>query len=364
MVNISISHKEAGRRLDRYLQMLLPGAGLSFLCKMIRKKNITVNDRKAEPSLKLNEGDSIKIYFSDETFSKFADSQHGSAEISSEPEESSPCDTGLYSDAYNELGNISIVYEDDDFIFIDKPVGVLSQQAGAGDFSVNEWLVGHCLKNGELKPEELRTFKPAFANRLDRNTSGLMPGGKTLSALRFLNHVIKEGRVDKYYLCLAQGCPDESFDVKRDEEMELSGYLTKDETHNKSDIIIPRGKACEDALHGSFGLAAQDGSAIRTGFRLLEQYDDAMLIEAHLHTGKSHQIRATLSYIGHPILGDVKYGGVAKSGNIGFGHVQLLHSYRIVFGDAEGYPRVAHREFKTEIPSWLGSVRSKKNTVR
>lgn len=339
LVSITVDHKESGRRLDKYMQMKLPGAGLSFLCKMIRKKNITVNDKKADPSLRLKEGDRISVFFSDETYAGFlnpgASSEKGS-------------DLRLYEQAYDHLGDIDIVYEDEDFIFIDKPSGALSQQARPGDMSVNEWLVGRCMARGEIEAEDLSAFKPAFANRLDRNTSGIMLGGKSLMALQVLNRLIREGRVEKYYLCLAEGRPDERLPVDRDSYYDVILYMQKDEKANKAGIN-----------EGMPTDAENTGTRIHTSFRLVRQMKDSMLLEARLHTGKSHQIRASLAHLKHPIIGDTKYGSRRPS----FGdhdkkapeedkRGQLLHAYRVVFSEIYDFPAISNREFRTKEPGW------------
>ncbi len=353
---ITISHNEEGRRLDRYLVKVLPGAGLSFICKMLRKKNITVNGAKANPDQKLNEGDRIMMYFSDETYEKMLDPNRRTASdhVADIADPGRSCDE--YIRAYKTIGDIDIIYEDRDFVFVDKPSGVLSQKSSDKDVSMNEWLVGRCLDRGELTEEDLASFKPAFANRLDRNTSGLMLGGKSVKALQTLSSLLKERDMQKYYLCFAMGKPDESLPVTTEAFTDIRGFLVKDRTSNTVSVYNDRGKA-------------QNAEEIMTGFRVVRQYEDPdrMLLEVDLHTGKSHQIRAQLSALGHPIIGDTKYGTNDKALNGSDRKKtgdrvtkeeqprrgQLLHAYRVVFPKLPQWPAISGQEFITKSPGFV-----------
>ena len=157
MKEFIIEENEAGQRFDKYLAKLLREAPKSFFYKMLRKKNITLNGKKATGNEKLLKGDTIKLFLSDETFDKFA----GSSQVAR---------------AYCEL---DIVYEDPDIIIINKPAGMLSQPADDGEPSLVEYLTGYLLKKGDLTEEQLKTFRPSVCNRLDRNTSGMVCAGKS-----------------------------------------------------------------------------------------------------------------------------------------------------------------------------------------
>ncbi len=324
MQKVTVSHAEAGRRLDNYLIKALPGGGLSFVHKMLRKKNITVNGRKCEGNYRLAEGDEICMFFSDETYAKLIkgdrDPYDGNIKI--------------YEKAFASLHGIEIVYEDDDFVFIDKPAGILSQQSTSTDLSANEWLVGYLLNKGVITTSSLKTFKPAFANRLDRNTSGLMLGGRSLKALQLLSEMLRGRELHKYYLCLAGGLPDEKLAVTEDGYSDIYAYLIKDRERNEV-TVCPEGSEVK----------AKNAARIHTGFRLIRAYDEPetdpyMLLEVELYTGKSHQIRAQLAALGHPIIGDPKYG----SGHTG----QCLHAYRVVFPELPDWPAISGREFRTD----------------
>ncbi len=347
MQKITISHADAGRRLDNYLQKILPGAGLSFLYKMLRKKNITVNGKKAEGSLKVNEGDEICIYFADDTYAIFA--AGADTHIKTDPSE--------YINAYESLGDIDIIYEDEDVIFVDKPAGILAQRSKPDDISMNEWLIGYLLTKQKITYKDLDTFKPAFANRLDRNTSGLMIAGRSLKGSQMLGHMLKERSMHKYYLCIALGSPDDKLPVTADGYIYIDAFLSKDHDDNRSVI-------CKDKDN-----AGAHAQKIRTGFKLVKKTvcdgKECMVLEVELCTGRSHQIRAQLSALGHPIAGDAKYG--KRSADMHIYRVreidtdnnirgQLLHAYRVEFPQLKEWPALSGREFKTAVPGFAEDI--------
>ena len=170
MKQFTISPNESGQRFDKYLKKLLSNASGSFVYKMLRKKNITLNDRKADGTEKLNAGDLVKLFLSDETFEKFS----GKDETNS----------GYMKLKSIDSGRLQVVYEDDDVIIINKPSGMLSQKAVPEDISANEYILSYLIRKGALSEEQFKTFKPSICNRLDRNTSGLLIAGKTLKGLQ------------------------------------------------------------------------------------------------------------------------------------------------------------------------------------
>ncbi len=304
MKTFTIRADEAGQRLDKYLKKLLPEASAGFIYKMLRKKNITYNGRKAAGNELLQPQDSVKLFFSDETYGKFA----------SKPE--------AVQKEYEMLKNLpmeglKVIYEDTDILIADKPHGMLSQKAAAADLSANEYLLGYLIQSGSLTAEQYAVFHPSVCNRLDRNTSGLLLMGKSLKGSQELSSALKNRSMKKYYHALVKG--------RIEKEAHLSGCLVKDEKNNKVHIL-PKG---------------QEGAAyIETAYRPLAFGTDFTLLEVHLITGKTHQIRAHLASVGHPLMGDSKYGDRAWNQkyrkNFHVDH-QLLHAYRIEFADGRTF---------------------------
>ena len=316
MKEIKIGPNENEKRLDSFLKSYLPNAGGSFIYKMLRKKNITLNDKRAEGKEKLKTGDSIKIFFSDETFYKFRGTEKKVKAISS-------------FKALDKFGDLEIVFENSDVLFVNKPAEILSQKANSTDLSLNDWLVEYLLKKGDITPESLETYKPSICNRLDRNTSGLVICAKSLKGARCMNQMLKERTLDKYYITIVIG--------KIDHPSELKGYLYKDENKNK--VFIKQQDPHDDRY-----------SFIETYYKPLgyNAEKNMTLLEVKLVTGKPHQIRAHLSSCGTPIIGDVKYCG-PKIDKLNY---QLLHSYRLEFPDnmPEGFDDIAGRKFIATLP--------------
>ena len=279
MKEIVITSKNANQRLDKYLCKYLSNAPLSFIYKMLRKKNITLNGKKSDGKDLLKSGDNIKIFFSDETLTKF----------SGENSNSDKTKANYYDKIYTPL---SILYEDEDYIFIDKPVGMLTQKAKEEDISLNELLIAYLIKNGSLKVTDLQTFKPGVCNRLDRNTSGIVACGKTIKGLQDLSLGFKERTFKKYYITVVKGV------LTKPET--ITGTLNK---NNKTNTVTINRNVSKTNKN-------DNENYIYTKYTPIANNGKVTLLKVHLITGKTHQIRAHLSSINHPLIGDYKYGDV------------------------------------------------------
>lgn len=203
------------------------------------------------------------------------------------------------------MKNLDILFEDEDILILNKPAGELSQKAEAKDVSMNEYALGYLQKTGAITEESLKVFKPSVCNRLDRNTSGILVVAKTYQAAREFGEALQKRTVRKFYRCIVKG------EVKKSET--IDGYLWKDEKTNKVQIFKEK---------------REDASEIHTAYRPMKCENGLTLLEVHLITGRTHQIRAHLSSIGHPILGDPKYGDKRLSEKYKVKY-QLLHACRL-----------------------------------
>ena len=286
MREIVIGKNESGQRLDKFLHKYLREAKKSFLYKMLRKKNIKLNGGKATGGEILKLGDRVGIYFSEETLQKF----RGDTEVTQYP-----------------VTNLSLIYEDEHVALLNKSVGMLSQKAKKEDTTLVEYFLGYLQKTGQWQPGG--SFTPGICNRLDRNTSGLVIAGKSLLGLQKMSELLKERKVDKYYLTIVEGVMTEPAIVL--------GYLSKDQEKNQVRI------------HETDGPGR---SRIETGYEPVQNNGDYTLLKVKLITGKTHQIRSHLASIGHPLMCDVKYGARRQYGQTGF----FLHAEKICFPPMEG----------------------------
>ena len=307
MKELRISANDSNQRFDKYLKRVLSEASTSFIYKMLRKKNITLNDKKADGSEKLNTGDVVKIWFSDETFENMS---------------SNKASENLYQKLKAVGHDIDIVYEDEDMIILNKPSGIKSQKDSDDDISINEMAISYLINSGMLSEEEFNHFHPSICNRLDRNTSGIVLFAKNLPTSQKLSEALKVRSCKKLYHAVVIG------EVK--ESQQVDGYLLKDEKTNKVTIKPEPFK---------------DAKEIKTAYRPMAHLKgDLTLLEIHLITGRTHQIRAHLAYINHPILGDNKYGdaNVNKKYKV---KSQLLHAYSIEFEDGKKFVAKEPEEF-------------------
>lgn len=314
MQEIIVTANEAGQRFDKLLAKYLNEAPKSFLYKMLRKKNIVLNGKKATGNEKLEVGDQIKLFLSDETIEKFSK---------------------VNFQRTNQI--LDIVYEDEHVLMINKPTGMLSQKAEAKDESLVEHIITYMLNSKQLTEAQLHKFKPSVCNRLDRNTSGLVVAGKSLVGLQKMGELFKNRTMKKYYRCLVVG---EIMDKKY-----IKGFLKKDETLNK--VVISKTEQ-------------KDSQPIETEYVPIWSNGKYTLLEVHLITGRTHQIRAHLASQNHPIIGDYKYGN-RKVNDIykkKYGlESQLLHAFRLEMPElSEPFENISKKQFIAPIPELFEKI--------
>ena len=335
MKEIRITYLQAGQRLDRFLEKYLRETSPGWIYKMLRKKNITLNGKKAAGNEKLTEEDVIRLFFSDETLLSLTG---GKKEIPGSGH------TDGHQDLSGKTGKFAVLYEDRDILLADKPAGMLSQKASPQDVSLCEYLISYLLSSGQLKEEDLATFRPSVCNRLDRGTSGIVCCGKTMTGLQRLSSAIAGRDMGKYYLCLVKGCIDSA--------QMLENVLHKDKTSNRTDV---KNKEASGGREAKTFLRPLKTGTLRLG----EETIQASLLEAELITGRSHQIRSQLAGIGHPILGDPKYSDpgfyrkVRQSLKI---RSQLLHCARVIFPEEGFGEELAGREIRSPLPAYFDAV--------
>lgn len=336
MEEIQITQALSGQRMDKYLKKYFPEAGSSFLYKMMRKKNITLNGKKAAGNELLQTDDKIQIFMKEDTIAKFRGLGTGSLADGNESEGVSLKEQKTTRDnedkvshkvqklieegsaAFSTLFGIKVIYEDDHILLVNKPSGILTQKADDRTLSLNEWIVGYLWDKGNGQKDHLHFFRPSICNRLDRNTSGIVICAKSFHGSQEMNRLLKLREMRKFYRLMVEG------NLHKDGIIE--GFLVKDSKSNLVKIVSKK----------------QDGATpVKTIYRVLNYYAkaNATLIEAELVTGKSHQLRAHFSSIGYPIVGDPKYGDQRKNrerkANYAISN-QMLHAYRIEFPQMKG----------------------------
>ncbi len=282
MKQIVIIKEDSGQRLDKFILKTYPKLPKALMFKEIRKKNIKVNKKRTEPDYFLCENDLLQLYLNDEVLEE----RHESLD---------------FMRASKEL---DIIYEDDNLLLIDKKAGVLCHPV-KGEYvdTVISRVKRYLYEKGEWRPSGSKTFSPALANRLDRNTAGIIIAAKNAEALRVLNAKIKSREIEKYYLAAVEGIFEKQSET-------LTAYLIKNEKQNKVYIYDEPREGCKKIV---------------TKYTVLESSGGKSLIEIELITGRTHQIRAHLAHVGHPLLNDGKYG--KSEGRFR----QELYSYKLKF---------------------------------
>ncbi len=284
MKEIIINKNDSGQRLDKFLHKFFKSAmPTSLIYKYIRKKRIKLDGKRTAPDYVLQCGDVLKLYINDEFFEN--DKKTAIAHVKPD---------------------FDVIFEDDNIILIDKKAGVVVHEDDNGSINtLVAQLLSYLIAKGEYSPEDEQSFTPALCNRIDRNTSGIVIAAKNAEALRVMNDIIKHRMVKKTYLALCEG-------VMENKKAVLSGWLFKDSKQNRVYVTDKPQKGSQKIV---------------TAYKVISQYKENALLEIELITGRTHQIRAHLSSIGHPLVGDGKYGKINASSR----RHQALHSYKLEF---------------------------------
>ena len=287
MKEFTVSKNDEGLRLDKFVNKVCPTLPQSLLFKYIRTKRIKVNGKRAEQNTRLNLGDTVSAYINDEFFTPKAPKY----------------------DFLSAPAKLNIVYEDENILLVDKKQGLLvhPDKNEYGDTLIAR--IQHYLyEKGEYNPQDENSFRPALANRIDRNTGGIVIAAKNAPSLRILCDKIKTREIDKHYLTVVHGTPKQKSAI-------LEGFLEKNEQKNK--VYLSKNKT-------------DSNKTVKTKYTLIESKNNLSLLEVELLTGRTHQIRAHLASIGYPLLGDGKYGKLKDDKKIGF-NKQALYSYKLTF---------------------------------
>lgn len=324
MVTVKINENEGGQRLDRFLKKYLKTAPLSYIYRMIRK-DVKLNGKRASKETILNVGDELTLYIKSEKLDEFT----------ATPEKKK---------AKKDFG---VIYEDENILIADKPRGLLTHgDSTEKKNTLANQVLNYLYEKGDYNPATEKTFAPAPANRLDRNTSGLVVFGKSFGGLKELNRLIRNRNgIDKYYLTIVYG--------QLSKELFLKDKMIKDSQKNKVKVV---------------DMKSSTGSLMETVVRPLETGGEYTLVEIKLITGRTHQIRAHLKKAGYPVIGDKKYGNSRINGIMlnKYGlNSQFLHAYKLLFNENDGeLAYLNNKSFEAPLPPKFKTIGESLNVIK
>lgn len=306
----TVHQSEEGQTLEKYVKRLLPAAPLSFIYKILRKKDVKVNGRREDRKYRLVNNDEITIYISDEQYSDFIKEK-----------------SFIPNDKIKEW----IIYEDEQILLVNKPRGLLVQKSEPRDESLDQLVVEYLMYQGSYHPNDEKAFRPGPAHRIDRNTSGIVAFGKTLPSLNLLFDLFKSSNlINKHYLALVVG------NVEKDEDTIIASLKKDDKTNTVMVASLEKG-----------------GKSAKTVYKVVKRFEKYTLLDIALLTGRTHQIRVHMAYVNHPVVGDNKYGNFEANRlfkeQYHFTH-QFLHAYKMGFGKLkEPLTALSKKEFTVPL---------------
>ncbi len=312
-MKVTVGSNEAGQRIDKFLRKWLKDVPLSAIYRNIRKGDVKVNGKKVKEKYSLVEGDEVEL-----------------REITSEDKK----------DKFVRIdNNIQILYEDQDILLVEKWPGVLvHSDKKNGEATLTDFVLSYLYDKGDYRPEQETSFTPASCNRLDRNTSGIVIFGKSYEGLKAMNEMLRERSVKKYYQALVKGKIQDGL---------YEAYISKTQDSNIS-------KICEEEKPGF--------KKISMNVKTIQTCGTFSLLELELLTGRSHQLRAHLSYLGNPIVGDKKYGESKINSffenKYGLSY-QFLYSYKLIFRDcSEKFSYLENKTIAVALPPVFKKIKN------
>lgn len=289
MREFKINVNDANQRVDKFVQKTCTNLPKNLMFRFIRQKKIKVNRKRCEPNQMLTEGDIVLMFISEEFFSEKKLDLHHVKKLT------------------------EILYEDENILVIDKQVGEIVHSDDKHETGLIDRILKYLVETNQYDPQKENSFIPALVNRLDVNTGGIVMACKNAKALRYINESIKQQKIEKHYVCIIEG---------KLKDQRYEHFYVKDEKANKGMI---------------FDTYKEKSKPVCLETKTLHIGKNYSLVDIHLITGKSHQIRAQLAHLNHPLIGDVKYHGKNMMKH------QALYAYKLLFHlDDENFTYLNH----------------------